>query len=54
MERIVENHQEYFFDKENANEYLNNAKNASKARFSSFLSSLKPSYRPGEIKNHVE
>ncbi len=41
MKRIVESHQEYFFDKENANEYLNNAKNASKARYSNFLSSLK-------------
>jgi ubiquinone/menaquinone biosynthesis C-methylase UbiE len=41
MERIVENHQEYFFDIENANKYLNDAKNASKARFSNFLSSIK-------------
>ena len=41
VKRIVENHQEYFFDTENANKYLNDAKNASKARYSSFLSSLK-------------
>lgn len=41
MKRIVESHQDYFFDIENANNYLNDAKNASKARFSSFLSSLK-------------
>ena len=41
MKRIVEIHQDYFFDIENANKYLNDAKNASKARFSSFLSSLK-------------
>lgn len=41
MKRIVENHQDYFFDNENATKYLNDAKNASKARFSSLLSSLK-------------
>ena len=41
MKRIVESHQEYFFDIENANRYLNDAKNASKARFSNFLSSIK-------------
>ena len=41
MERIVESHQDYFYDIENANKYLNDAKNASKARFSNFLSSLK-------------
>lgn len=41
MKRIVESHQDYFFDIENANKYLNDVKNASKARFSSFLSSLK-------------
>ena len=41
MERIVESHQDYFFDIENTNEYLNNAKNASMARFSNFLSSIK-------------
>ena len=41
MERIAESHQDYFFDTENANKYLNDAKNASKARFSNFLSSLK-------------
>ena len=41
MKRIVENHQDYFFDIENANNYLNDAKNASKARFSNFLSSIK-------------
>ena len=41
MKRITENHQDYFFDIENANKYLNDAKNASKARFSNFLSSIK-------------
>ncbi len=41
MKRIVENHQEYFFDINNANKYLNDAKNASKARYSNFLSSIK-------------
>ena len=41
MKRIVENHQEYFFDIDNANKYLDDAKNASKVRFSSLLSSLK-------------
>ena len=41
MERIAESHQDFFFDTENANKYLNDAKNASKARFSNFLSSLK-------------
>ena len=41
MKRIVENHQDYFFDIENAKTYLTDAKNASKARFSNFLSSLK-------------
>ena len=41
MERIVENHQDYFFNIENATKYLNDAKNASKARFGNFLSSLK-------------
>lgn len=41
MKRIVEDHQDYFFDIDNANKYLNDVKNASKARFSSFLSSLK-------------
>ena len=41
MKRIVESHQDYFFDIENANKYLKDAKNASKARFRNFLSSLK-------------
>ena len=41
MKRIIESHQDYFFDIENANKYLNDAKNASKARFRSFLASLK-------------
>ena len=41
MKRISESHHDYFFDIENANKYLNDAKNASKARFSNFLSSLK-------------
>ena len=41
MKRIAESHQDYFFDTENATKYLNDAKNASKARFSSFLSSIK-------------
>ena len=41
MKRIAESHQDYFFDKENATKYLNDAKSASKARFSNFLSSLK-------------
>ena len=41
MKRVVESHQDYFFDIENANKYLNDAKSASKARFSDFLSSIK-------------
>jgi len=41
VKRIVECHQDYFFDTENANKYLNDAKNASKARYGNFLSSLK-------------
>ena len=41
MKRMVESHQDYFFDIENANKYLDDAKNASKARFSNFLSALK-------------
>jgi len=41
MKRIAEDHQDYFFDSENANKYLIDAKNASKARFSNFLSALK-------------
>ena len=41
MQRVVESHQDYFYDIENANEYLNKAKNASKARFTNFLSSIK-------------
>ena len=41
MKRISESHHDYFLDIENANKYLNDAKNASKARFSDFLSSLK-------------
>ena len=41
MERIVECHQDYFHDIENANKYLYDAKNASKARFNNFLSSIK-------------
>ncbi len=41
MKRITESHQDYFFDIDNANKYLNDAKNASKARFSNFLSSIK-------------
>lgn len=41
MKRIVENHQDYFFDIENANKYLNDAKKASKTRFNNLLSSLK-------------
>lgn len=41
MKRISESHHDYFLDIENANKYLNDAKNASKARFSNFLSSLK-------------
>ena len=40
MKRIVEIHQDYFFDTEHANKYLKDAKKASKARFSSFLTSL--------------
>ena len=41
MKRIVEIQQDYFFDTENANKYLNDAKKASNSRFSNFLSSLK-------------
>ncbi len=41
MKRIVEIQQDYFFETEHATKYLADAKNASKARFSSFLSSLK-------------
>jgi len=41
MQRVVESHQDYFYDIENANEYLNRAKNGSKARFTNFLSSIK-------------
>ena len=41
MERIVESHQDYFFDIENANNYLNDVKKALKTRFSNFISSLK-------------
>ena len=41
MQRVVESHQDYFYDIENANEYLNKAKNGSKARFTNFLSSIK-------------
>ncbi len=41
MKRIVEIQQDYFFDAENANKYLKDAKNASNSRFSNFLSSLK-------------
>ncbi|MBW1983339.1 MAG: class I SAM-dependent methyltransferase [Deltaproteobacteria bacterium] len=41
MKRIVESHQDYFHDIENANNYLNDAKNASKAKFNNFLSSIK-------------
>ena len=41
MERIIESHQDYFYDIDNANKYLNDAKNASKAIFNNFLSSIK-------------
>ncbi|MEA3450295.1 MAG: class I SAM-dependent methyltransferase [Bacteroidota bacterium] len=41
MKRIAEKHQNYFFDIKNAKKYLNEAKNASKARFNNFLSSIK-------------
>ena len=41
MKRIVESHQDYFHDIENANNYLNDAKNDSKAKFNNFLSSIK-------------
>jgi 2-polyprenyl-3-methyl-5-hydroxy-6-metoxy-1,4-benzoquinol methylase len=41
MKRIAESHQDYFFEIENARKYLNDAKNASKARFSNFLSTMK-------------
>ena len=41
MKRVAEDHQDYFFDSEKANKYLNDAKNASKARFSNFLSALR-------------
>lgn len=40
MKRIVESHQEYFFNAENAEKYLEDSKNASKSRFNSFLSTL--------------
>lgn len=40
MKRIVESHQEYFFNAENAEKYLEDAKKASKTRFNNFLSTL--------------
>jgi len=41
MKRIIESDQDFFLDAENANKYLEEVKNSSKARFSNFLSSLK-------------
>jgi 2-polyprenyl-3-methyl-5-hydroxy-6-metoxy-1,4-benzoquinol methylase len=41
MNRIVENHQDFFLDNKNANKYLEELKKSSKARFLHFLSSLK-------------
>lgn len=41
MKRIAENHQNFFLDKENANKYLEETKNSSKARYNHLLSSLK-------------
>ena len=41
MKRIAENHQDIFLTFNNANKYLNIAKNASKAKYNNFLSSLK-------------
>lgn len=41
MKRITESHQDFFHDIENANKYLDDAKNASKAKFNNFLTSIK-------------
>lgn len=41
MKRIVESHQEYFFNAGNAEKYLEDAKKVSKAKFNNFLSTLK-------------
>ena len=41
MKRIIESHQEDFFNAKNAEKYLEDAKNAPKVRFSTFLNTLK-------------
>ena len=41
MKRITEIQEDYFIDTENAKKYLDDVKNASKTRFSNFLSSIK-------------
>jgi 2-polyprenyl-3-methyl-5-hydroxy-6-metoxy-1,4-benzoquinol methylase len=41
MKRISEDQEEFFFDNENVNKYLDEVKNASMARYSGFLSALK-------------
>lgn len=41
MNRIVESHQDFFLDNQNAKKYLEELKKSSKARFLHFLSSLK-------------
>ena len=48
MKRVVENQQDYFFDMDNANKYLEDLKNSSKARYSNFLANLKKM----DIKGH--
>jgi len=40
MKRIVESHQDQFFNTTNAKKYLENAKKSSKVRFNNFLSTL--------------
>ena len=41
MKRIIESHQEDFFNAKNSEKYLKEAKGASKARFGNFLNTLK-------------
>ena len=40
MKRIIESHQEDFFNAENVEKYLEDAKNASKVKFNNFLNTL--------------
>ena len=40
MKRIIESHQEDFFNAENVKKYLEDAKNASKVKFNNFLNTL--------------